>query len=138
MRVMVIIKADKRSEAGVLPTDKELAEMGKFNDELVRAGVMLAGDGLHPSSRAVRVRFPDKKVIDGPFAEAKELVAGYWIWQVKSLEEAIEWIKRAPCDAFAETEVELRPIFELSDFEMSNETRQRFEAQQAQLAAQRK
>ena len=138
MRVMVIIKADKRSEAGVLPTDKELAEMGKFNDELVRAGVMLAGDGLHPSSRAVRVRFPDKKVIDGPFAEAKELVAGYWIWQVKSLEEAIEWIKRAPCDAFAETEVELRPIFELSDFEMSNETRQRFEAQQAQLDAQRK
>ena len=138
MRVMVIIKADKRSEAGVLPTDKELAEMGKFNDELVKAGVMLAGDGLHPSSRAVRVRFPDKKVIDGPFSETKELVAGYWIWQVKSLEEAIEWIKRAPCDAFAESEVELRPIFELTDFEMSNETRKQFEAQQAQLDAQRK
>jgi hypothetical protein len=133
MRVMVIIKANEKSEAGILPTDKELAEMGKFNDELVRAGVMLAGDGLHPTSKAVRVRFPDKKVIDGPFAEAKELIAGYWIWQVKSLEEAIEWIKRAPCDAFAESEVELRPIFELTDFEMSNATREQFEAQKAQL-----
>jgi hypothetical protein len=138
MRVMVIIKANKRSEAGILPSDQELAAMGKFNDELVKAGVMLAGDGLHPTSRAVKVRFPDKQVIDGPFSEAKEIIAGYWIWQVKSLEEAIEWIKRAPCDAFDESEVELRPIFELTDFQMSNETRERFEHQKAQLEAQQK
>jgi hypothetical protein len=137
MRVMVLIKADKRSEAGILPSEDELSAMGKFNDELVKAGIMLAGDGLHPSSRGARVRFPDKKVIDGPFAEAKELVAGYWVWQVKSLEEAIEWIKRAPCSAFGEAEVELRPIFELTDFEMSNETRERFENQKAQLEAQK-
>ena len=132
MRVMVIVKGDKRSEAGVLPSDAELAEMGKYNDELVKAGIMLAGDGLHPTSRGAKVRFPEKKVIDGPFTEAKEIVAGYWIWQVKSFEEAIEWIKRAP---FPEGEVELRPLFELSDFEMSNETRERFEKQEAALKA---
>ena len=130
MRVMVIVKGDKQTEAGVLPTDAELSEMGKFNDELVKAGVMLAGDGLHPTSRGARVRFPAKEVIDGPFTESKEIVAGYWIWQVKSLEEAIEWLKRAP---FRQGEIEVRPIFELADFEMSQETRARFEAQDALL-----
>jgi hypothetical protein len=134
MRFMVIVKGDKRSEAGVLPTDQELATMGKYNDELVKAGIMLAGDGLHPTSRGVKVKFPERKVIDGPFTEAKEIIAGYWIWQVKSKEEAIEWLKRAP---FPEGEVELRQIFELSDFEMSNETRERFEKQQAALDAQK-
>src|SRR5688500_7859345 len=114
MRVMVIVKGDKKSEAGVMPSEQELSAMGKFNDELVRAGIMLAGDGLHPTSKGAKVRFPEKKVIDGPFTEAKEIIAGYWIWQVKSLEEAIEWLKRAP---FQEGEIELRPIFELTDFE---------------------
>jgi hypothetical protein len=131
---MVIVKGDKRSESGVLPTEQELAEMGKFNDELVRAGIMLAGEGLHPTSKGKRVRFPDKRVIDGPFTETKEIFAGYWIWQVKSIEEAVEWLKRAP---FPEGEVEIRPIFELSDFEMSQETRERFERQQAQLEGKR-
>lgn len=134
MRFMVIVKGDKRTEAGVMPTDQELAEMGKYNDELVRAGVMLAGDGLHPTSKGAKVRFPERKVIDGPFTEAKEIVAGYWIWQVKSREEAIEWLKRAP---FPDGEVELRQIFELSDFEMSNETRERFEKQEAALRQQK-
>ena len=135
MRFMVIVKGDKRSEAGVLPTDAELSEMGRYNDELVKAGIMLAGDGLHPTSRGAKVKFPERKVIDGPFAEAKEIVAGYWIWQVKSKEEAIEWLKRAP---FREGEVELRQIFELADFEMSNETRERFEKQDAAIKAQQK
>jgi len=132
MRFMVLVKGDKRTEAGVLPTDAELSAMGKFNDELVKAGVMLAGEGLHPTSRGAKVKFPDKKVIDGPFTEAKEIIAGYWVWQVKSLEEAIEWLKRAP---FPEGEVEIRQIFELGDFQMSNETRERFAAQQERLAA---
>ena len=115
MRFMVIVKANKESEAGVLPSEKMLADMGKFNEELVKAGVMLAGEGLHPSSKGARVRFSGAKrtVIDGPFAETKELVAGFWIWQVKSKEEAIEWLKRAPFD---QTEVEIRQIFELEDF----------------------
>ena len=135
MRFMVIVKGDKRSEAGVLPTDEELATMGKYNDELIKAGVMLAGDGLHPTSRGVKVKFPEKRVIDGPFTEAKEIIAGYWIWQVRSKEEAIEWLKRAP---FPEGEVELRQIYETSDFEMSAETRARFEKQDAALKAQQK
>ena len=130
MRVMVLVKANPQSEADQRPQEQDLAEMGKFNDELVRAGVMLAGEGLHPTAKGAKVRFPDKKVIDGPFTEAKEIVAGYWIWQVKSLEEAIEWLKRAP---FQEGEVEIRPIFELTDFEMSQETRERFEAQAAKV-----
>jgi hypothetical protein len=115
MRFMVLVKANQDSEAGVLPDRKVLTEMGKFNEELVKAGVMLAGDGLHPSSKGARVRFSGGKrtVIDGPFAETKELVAGFWLWQVKSKEEAIEWLKRAP---FEETEVEIRPLFEASDF----------------------
>jgi hypothetical protein len=115
MRFMVLVKADKNSEAGILPDTKILAEMGKFNEELVKAGVMLAGVGLQPSSKGVRVRFSGGKrtVIDGPFAETKELVAGFWLWQVKSREEAIEWLKRAP---FEDTEVELRQVFETEDF----------------------
>jgi hypothetical protein len=116
MRFMVLVKASKESEAGVMPDEQILATMGKYNEELVKAGVMLAGDGLQPSSKGARVRFDGNKraVIDGPFAETKELVAGYWIWQCKSKDEAIEWLKRAPFDGGAE--VEIRQIFELSDF----------------------
>jgi hypothetical protein len=115
MRFMVLVKANKDSEAGALPDTKILAEMGKFNEELVKAGVMLAGEGLHASSKGARVRFEGAKrtVIDGPFAETKELVAGFWLWQVKSKEEAVEWLKRAP---FEEGEVEIRQIFEEDDF----------------------
>ena len=121
MRFMVIVKADKNSEAGVLPDAKLLSEMGKFNEELVKAGVMLAGEGLHSSSKGVRVRFNGDKrsVINGPFAETKELVAGFWLWQVKSKEEAIEWLKRAP---FQEGEVELRQVFETEEFAASDPT----------------
>ncbi len=136
MRVMVLVKANKDSEAGVMPTERELAEMGKFNEELVKAGVMLAGEGLHPTSKAARVRFTGKKatVIDGPFAETKELVAGFWIWQVKSLEEAIEWLKRSP---FQDTEVEVRPIFEAEDFgaEFTPELRAQEERLRAEIEA---
>jgi hypothetical protein len=116
MRFMVIVKADKNSEAGVMPSKELLEKMGKYNEELVKAGVMLAGDGLHPSSKGVRIRFNGAKrtVIDGPFAETKELIAGYWLWQVKSREEAIEWLKRAPFDGG--TEIELRQVFEAADF----------------------
>jgi hypothetical protein len=134
---MVIVKADKKSEAGVLPTRQELAEMGKFNDELVKAGVMLAGEGLHASSKGARVRFSGGKqtVIDGPFAETKELVAGFWLWQVKSKAEAIEWIKRAP---FKDAEIELRQVFEAEDFgaEFTPELKQQEERQRAQMAGQ--
>src|SRR2546423_8357105 len=116
MRVMVIVKADKDSEAGIMPTEKLLADMGKFNEQLVKAGVMLAGDGLQPSSKGKRVRFSGGKqtVIDGPFSETKELIAGYWLWQVRSIEEAVEWLKRAPFDGGAE--LEIRPVFEAEDF----------------------
>ncbi len=116
MRVMVIVKANGDSESGVLPSTELLAEMGKFNEKLVEAGVMLMGEGLHPSSKGARVRFDGKKrtVVDGPFAETKEVVAGFWLWQVRSLDEAIEWIKRAPFDGG--TEIELRPVFEMEDF----------------------
>jgi hypothetical protein len=119
MRFMVIVKANKDSEAGVLPDEKILTAMGKFNEELVKAGVMLAGEGLHASSKGARVRFEGNKktVIDGPFAETKELVAGFWLWQVKSKEEAIEWLKRAP---FQEGEVEIRQVFETADFAASD------------------
>jgi len=119
MRVMVMVKATRNSEAGVMPSDKLLADMGAFNDELVKAGVMLAGDGLKPSSTGKRVRLAGgkKTVIDGPFAEAKELIAGYWIWQVKSMEEAIEWARRCPDPMPGEEgELELRPLFEAEDF----------------------
>ena len=116
MRFMVIVKASKESEAGVLPDKKILTDMGKFNEELVKAGVMLAGDGLHPSAKGARVRFDGTKrtVIDGPFTETKELVGGYWLWQVKSKQEAIEWLKRAPFGGG--TEVEIRQVFEAEDF----------------------
>ena len=115
MRFMVIVKANKDSEAGVLPDEKMLLEMGKYNEELAKAGIMLAGEGLQASAKGARVRFDGKKrtVIDGPFAESKELVAGFWLWQVKSKEEAIEWLKRAP---FQEGEVEIRQVFENEDF----------------------
>lgn len=137
MRVMVLVKANKDSEAGVLPTKKMLTEMGAFNDKLVKAGVMLAGEGLKPTSVGKRVRFSGAKrtVIDGPFAEAKELVAGYWLWQVKSIDEAVEWIKRAPFDEGAE--IEIRPLFEAEDFgaEFTPELREQEERQRAQIAA---
>jgi hypothetical protein len=125
MRFMVLVKADKNSEAGVLPDKKILTEMGRFNDELVKAGVMLAGEGLQSSAKGVRVKFSKGKrtVIDGPFSETKELVAGFWLWQVRSKEEAIEWLKRAP---FEDTEVEIRQVFEAEDFgaEFTPELRQ--------------
>src|SRR5438309_5481205 len=116
MRFMVIVKANKDSEAGVLPSTEILTAMGKFNEELVKAGVMLAGEGLHPTSKGVRVKFNGKQrtVTDGPFTETKELIAGFWLWQVKSKEEAIEWLKRAPFDGG--TEIELRQVFEMEDF----------------------
>ena len=116
MRVMVFVKASKESEAGVMPSREMLTAMGKFNEELVKAGVMLAGDGLHASSKGKRVKFSGQQrtVTDGPFAETKELIAGYWLWQVKSIEEAVEWLKRAPFDGG--TEVEIRPVFEFADF----------------------
>jgi len=133
MRVMVIVKADESSETGVLPDEKLLTEMGQFNEELVNAGLMLAGEGLHPSSKGTRVKFDGKKrtVIDGPFSEAKELIAGYWLWQVKSMDEAIEWLKRAPFD---QTEVEIRPVFETEDFgpAMTPELREQEERLRAQ------
>ena len=119
MRVMVLIKATVESEAGVMPSQELLTQMGNFNEELVKGGVMLAGDGLHPSSKGARVAFSgsERKVIDGPFAETKELLAGYWVWQVKSLDEAIEWVKRIPNpDEGTEAEVEIRPVFEPDDF----------------------
>jgi hypothetical protein len=119
MKVMVIIKATKSSEAGVLPSEQQLRDMGNFNDELVKAGVMLAGDGLHPSSKGKRVKFAGgkKTIVDGPFAETKELIAGYWIWQVRSMEEALEWVRRCPDPMPGEEgELEIRPIFEAEDF----------------------
>jgi hypothetical protein len=116
MRFMVLVKSDKNTEAGVLPDEKILTAMGKYNEELMKAGVLLAGEGLHPSSKGARVKFSGEKrtVTDGPFTEAKELIAGFWLWQVKSKEEAIEWLKRAPFDGG--TEVEIRQVFEASDF----------------------
>ena len=118
MRFMVLVKADKNTEAGVLPDEKLLSEMGKFNEELVKAGVMLAGEGLHPSSKGARVKFSGDRrtVVDGPFAEAKELVAGYWLWQCKSLAEAVEWARRCPNPTGAEGELEIRQVFEADDF----------------------
>ena len=143
MRVMVIVKATKNSEAGVMPSEKLLADMGKFNEELVKAGVMLAGDGLHPSSKGKRVRFAGgkKTVIDGPFAETKELVAGYWIWQVKSMEEAIEWVRRCPDPMPGEeSEIEIRPVFEAEDFgkEFTPELRAQEERLRAEIERQKK
>jgi len=140
MRFMVMVKATKDSEAGVLPDEKLLADMGKFNEELVKAGVMLAGEGLQPSSKGARVRFSGAKrtVIDGPFAETKELVAGFWLWQAKSKEEAIDWVKRCP-NPFpgTESEIEIRQVFEAEDFgaEFTPELRKQEERLRAQVAA---
>ena len=137
MRCMVIVKATSDSEAGVMPGKELLTAMGKFNEELVKAGIMLAGEGLHPSSKGVRVRFSGNRrtVIDGPFAETKELIAGFWLWQVQSLEEAVEWLKRAPFDG--DTEIEVRQVFEADDFgaEFTPELREQEERLRAQVAA---
>ena len=139
MRVMVIVKASPESEAGQMPSEQILTEMGKYNEQLVKAGVMLAGEGLHPSSKGKRVRFSgsQRTVIDGPFTETKELLAGYWLWQVKSIEEAVEWLKRAPFDGG--TEIELRPVFETEDFgkELTPETREREERLRAEIERQK-
>ena len=148
MRVMVIIKANEVSEAGVLPGEKMLAEMGNFNEELVKAGVMLAGEGLHPSSKGKRVRFSgtQKTVIDGPFAETKELIAGFWLWQVRSMEEAVEWVKRIPAPnegdpGYGEvSEIEIRQVFEASDFgaEFTPELREQEERLRAEIEERKK
>jgi hypothetical protein len=138
MRCMVIVKASKDSEAGVMPSQKLLEDMGKFNEELVKAGVMLAGEGLHPSSKGKRVRFSGDKrtVIDGPFTESKELIAGFWLWQVRSMEEAVEWLKRCPSPHEGEAEIEIRPVFEPQDFgaEFTPELRQQEERLRAEMA----
>ena len=139
MRVMVMVKASKNSEAGALPDTKLLTEMGAFNDQLVKAGIMLAGDGLKPSSTGKRVRFSGTKrtVVDGPFAETKELVAGYWIWQVRSMDEALEWVKRCPNPMPGEeSEIEIRPVFEAEDFgeSVTPELRAQEERQRAEVA----
>ena len=138
MKFAILVKATKDSEAGVMPSEKLLAEMGKFNEELVKAGVMLAGEGLHPSSKGARVRFSGVKrsVIDGPFAETKELVAGFWIWQVKSREEAIEWVKRCPNPMPGESEIEIRQVFEAEDFgaELTPELREQEARLRSQIA----
>ena len=142
MRFMILIKADQNSEAGVMPDEKLLAEMGKYNEELVKAGIMLAGEGLQPSSKGKRVRFSGKSrtVIDGPFAEAKELVAGFWIWEVKSMEDAIEWAKRCPNPMEGESDLEIRPIFEADDFgaELTPELREREARMRKELEAKQK
>ena len=118
MKVMVIVKATKASEGGQLPSQQLLTDMGKFNEELVKAGIMLAGEGLHPSSKGARVRFSGKSrtVIDGPFAETKELIAGFWLWKVSSFQEALDWVKRCPNPHEEESEIEIRPLFEIEDF----------------------
>jgi hypothetical protein len=141
MRVMVLIKATEESEAGQMPSQELLTQMGAFNEELVKAGVMLAGEGLHPSSKGVRVAFSgaERKVIDGPFAETKELLAGYWLWQVKSLDEAIEWAKRIPNPDGTDGVVEIRPVFETDDFgdELTPELREQEQRLRDQVEANR-
>ncbi|HEY0710410.1 MAG TPA: YciI family protein [Polyangia bacterium] len=137
MRVMVIVKATKNSEAGVMPTEKDLTAMGNYNEELVKAGIMLAGEGLHPSSKGKRIRFAagKKNVVDGPFAETKELIAGFWLWQVKSMEEAVEWARRCPDPMPGEeSELEIRPVFEAADF--GAEYTPELQAQEARLREQ--
>jgi hypothetical protein len=141
MKVIVLVKASKDSEAGVMPSTELLTAMGKYNEELVKAGIMLAGEGLHPSSKGKRVRFSGTKrsVLDGPFTESKELVAGFWLWQVRSMEEAVEWLKRCPNPHNEESEVEIRPIFEPEDFgaELTPELREQ-EARLRQQASAKK
>ncbi|SRR5216683_268574 len=137
MRVIVVVKANKDSEAGIMPTEQILTAMGKYNEELVKAGVMLAGEGLHPSSKGKRIKFSGGKqtVTDGPFTETKELIAGFWLWQVRSMEEAVEWLKRSPFDGGAE--VEIRQVFEADDFgaEFTPELREQEERLRKQVAA---
>jgi hypothetical protein len=139
MRVMVMVKATQDSEQGVMPSEQLLTEMGRYNDELVKAGVMLAGEGLHPSARGKRVRFSGKTrtVTDGPFAETKELVAGFWLWQVRSIDEAVEWVKRCPNPMMTDSEIEIRPVFEAEDFgaEFTPELREQEERQRAAIAS---
>ncbi len=140
MRFMVMVKADANSEAGVMPSEELLAAMGRYNEELVKAGVMLGGEGLHPSSRGVRVRFSgqDRTVIDGPFTETKELVAGYWLWQCASMAEAVEWVKRCPNPMLGDSEIEIRRIFEAEDFgeAFTPELREQEERLRQQIAGQ--
>ncbi len=135
MRLMILVKASKESEAGIMPSEQILSDMGKFNEELAKAGMLLAGEGLHPSSKGTRIRFyGDKRIVtDGPFAETKDLIAGFWIWQVNSKEEAIEWLKRAP---FEDTEVEIRQVFEAEDFgaELTPELREQEDRLRKQVA----
>ena len=141
MRVMVLIKADRNSEAGVLPDEKLLSEMGNFNEELVKAGIMLDGEGLHPTSKGKRIKFSGTKrtVLDGPFAETKELIAGFWMWKVKSMDEAVEWVKRCPNPMGTESEIEIRQVFEAEDFgaEFTPELREQEERLRAQLSTQK-
>jgi len=140
MRVMVMVKANEDTEAGVMPTTEELAAMGAYNEELVKAGIMLDGEGLHPSSRGVRIQFSgdQRDVVDGPFTETKELIAGYWVWQVRDMDEAIEWAKRCPNPTGVESALELRPVFELDDFgdNVTPEVRERDERLRSQLEEQ--
>ena len=142
MRVIVMVKATKKSEAGTMPDEKMLTEMGKYNEELVKAGIMVAGEGLHPSSKGKRVRFAGTRrtVIDGPFAETKELLAGYWLWNVKSMDEAVEWLKRCPNPHNEESEIEIRPVFEAEDFgaEFTPELRAQDERLRTEIARQQK
>ena len=139
MRFMIMVKATKDSEAGVMPTEQLLTDMGKYNEELAKAGILLAGDGLHPSSKGARVRFSGKQrtVIDGPFAETKELVAGYWIWQVKSKQEAVEWVKRCPNPMPGDSDIEIRQLFEAEDFgaELTPELREQAERVYTQVSS---
>jgi hypothetical protein len=142
MRFMVMVKATKDSEAGIMPSEELLTAMGKYNEELVKAGIMLAGEGLHPSSKGVRVQFDGTKrtVVDGPFAETKELVAGFWLWQVGSLEEAIEWVKRCPNPMPGPSEIEIRQIYELEDFGevVTPEMKETFDRQREEIEKRRK
>ena len=135
MKVMVIVKATMDSEAGAMPSHGVLTKMGQFNEELVKAGILLAGEGLHPTSKGVRIRFPGGVVIDGPFAETKELIAGFWLWQVRSMDEAVEWVKRCPNPMPGESEIEIRPVFEADDFgkEFTPELRAQEERLRAQI-----
>jgi hypothetical protein len=142
MRVVVFVKANKETEAGVMPTEQLLAEMGKFNEELVKAGIMLDGQGLHPSSKGARVKFSGTKrtVVDGPFTETKELVAGFWVWQVRSMDEALEWAKRCPNPTGTESELEIRPVFEPEDFgaEFTPELREQEARLRSEIEAKKK
>ncbi|HZU27126.1 MAG TPA: YciI family protein [Bryobacteraceae bacterium] len=142
MRVMVMVKATKESEAGVAPTTELISAMGRYNEELVKAGIMLAGEGLQPSSKAKRVHFsgPNRTVTDGPFAETKELVAGFWLWKVRSMEEAVEWVKKCPNPMYSDSDIDIRPIYEPEDFgaNLTPELRERYDRLRADLESREK